>query len=49
MSKDTNVTAQQVFDAAGIPMSRFDGGKIVQRWGSTDQLTMMTQLGLSAP
>jgi len=49
MSKDINVTAQQALDEAGIPMSRFDCGKVVERWGSTDQLTTMSPLGLSAP
>lgn len=49
MSMDTNVTAQLAFDKAGLPMSRFDGGKIVERWDCIDQLTMMSQLGLSAP
>ena len=31
----------------GMQISRFDGGKMIERWGSTDQLGMMTQLGLA--
>lgn len=31
----------------GMQISRFDGGKMIERWGSTDQLGMLTQLGLA--
>lgn len=30
----------------GMQISRFDGGKLVERWGSSDELGMLTQLGL---
>lgn len=28
-------------------ISRFSGGKLVERWGSSDGMSMMTQLGLA--
>ncbi|QNK80406.1 ester cyclase [Nakamurella sp. PAMC28650] len=31
----------------GMQISRFAGGKMVERWGSSDELGMMTQLGLA--
>jgi len=30
----------------GIQISRFASGKLVERWGSSDELGMLTQLGL---
>ena len=30
----------------GMQISRFDGGQMVERWGSSDQLGMLSQLGL---
>jgi len=33
----------------GMQISRFKNGLMVERWGSTDQLTMLTQLGIDAP
>ncbi|SEG80890.1 Predicted ester cyclase [Actinacidiphila yanglinensis] len=30
----------------GMQISRFEGGKLVERWGSSDELGMMRQLGL---
>ncbi len=30
----------------GMQISRFEDGKMVERWGSTDELGIMTQLGL---
>lgn len=30
----------------GMQISRFEDGKLVERWGSTDELGMLTQLGL---
>lgn len=31
----------------GLQISRFAGGKLVERWGSSDEMGMMTQLGLA--
>jgi predicted ester cyclase len=31
----------------GLQISRFADGKLVERWGSSDQLGMLTQLGLA--
>ncbi|WP_069462841.1 ester cyclase [Actinacidiphila rubida] len=31
----------------GMQISRFEGGKLVERWGSSDELGMMRQLGLA--
>lgn len=33
----------------GLQIGRFEDGKLVERWGSTDELTMLTQLGLASP
>ena len=30
----------------GMQISRFAGGKMVERWGSSDEMGMLTQLGL---
>ncbi|MEU7853881.1 ester cyclase [Nonomuraea sp. NPDC049141] len=30
----------------GMQISRFAGGKLVERWGSSDQLGMLAQLGI---
>jgi steroid delta-isomerase-like uncharacterized protein len=30
----------------GMQISRFDGGRMVERWGSSDELGIITQLGL---
>ncbi len=30
-----------------LQISRFSGGKMVERWGSSDEMGMMTQLGLA--
>ena len=35
------------FQVRGVQISRFEGGKLAERWGSSDQLGMMTQLGLA--
>ena len=32
----------------GMQISRFDGGKMVERWGSSDQPSMMIQLGVAS-
>ncbi|RFA12428.1 ester cyclase [Subtercola boreus] len=31
----------------GLQISRFEGGKMVERWGSSDQLGLLQQLGLA--
>jgi len=35
------------FIMRGVQLGRFEDGVLVERWGSTDQLGMMTQLGLA--
>jgi steroid delta-isomerase-like uncharacterized protein len=37
----------KAFTMRGVQLGRFDNGVLVERWGSTDQLGMMTQLGLA--
>jgi len=32
----------------GVQIGRFEDGKLVERWGSSDQLGMLSQLGLTA-
>jgi steroid delta-isomerase-like uncharacterized protein len=32
----------------GLQLSKFRGGKMVERWGSSDQLGMLQQLGVTA-
>jgi len=34
------------FSVRGVQISRFEDGLMVERWGSSDQLGIMTQLGL---
>ncbi|MET3949108.1 putative ester cyclase [Arthrobacter sp. UYCu512] len=34
------------FRIRGMQLGRFEDGKLVERWGSSDQLGMLTQLGL---
>lgn len=34
------------FKVRGMQIGRFSDGKLVERWGSSDQLGIMTQLGL---
>jgi predicted ester cyclase len=34
------------FKVAALQLARFEGGKCVERWGSTDELGMMKQLGI---
>ena len=31
----------------GVQISRFEDGKMIERWGSSDQLGILTQLGLA--
>lgn len=33
----------------GVQLGRFADGKLVERWGSSDQLAMFVQLGLTPP
>ena len=35
------------FSIRGMQLGRFQDGKLVERWGSSDQLGMLTQLGLA--
>ena len=35
------------FRVRGLQISRFEDGRMVERWGSSDQLGMLTQLGLA--
>ncbi|MBO1766653.1 ester cyclase [Allobranchiibius sp. GilTou38] len=37
----------KAFKARGVQISKFADGKLVERWGSSDELGMMTQLGLA--
>jgi len=34
-------------EARGVQVARFVDGQIVERWGSTDELGILTQLGAS--
>jgi steroid delta-isomerase-like uncharacterized protein len=36
------------FSARGMQISRFENGKLVERWGSSDQLGILQQLGVLA-
>jgi steroid delta-isomerase-like uncharacterized protein len=36
------------FSAHGLQISRFENGKLVERWGSSDQLGILQQLGVLA-
>lgn len=35
-------------EVRGVQIGRFENGKIVERWGSTDELGIMRQLGVMA-
>ena len=35
----------KTFEARGMQISRFENGKIVERWGSSDELGLVKQLG----
>lgn len=35
------------FSVRGMQLSRFEDGKLVERWGSSDQLGLLQQLGLA--
>ena len=37
----------KAFSVRGVQISRLAGGKLVERWGSSDQLGILTQLGLA--
>lgn len=34
------------FNVSALQLARFEGGRCVERWGSTDELGMMKQLGI---
>jgi predicted ester cyclase len=34
--------------ARGVQIGRFENGKLVERWGSSDQLGILQQLGVKA-
>jgi hypothetical protein len=36
------------FKVAALQLARFENGRCVERWGSTDELGMMKQLGILA-
>jgi predicted ester cyclase len=36
----------KAFRVRGVQIGRFADGKLVERWGSSDQLGILTQLGL---
>jgi steroid delta-isomerase-like uncharacterized protein len=36
------------FEVAALQLARFENGRCVERWGSTDELGMMKQLGILA-
>ena len=35
------------FSVRGVQISKFDDGRMTERWGSSDELGIMTQLGLA--
>ena len=37
----------KAFTARGVQISKFADGKLAERWGSSDELGIMTQLGLA--
>jgi steroid delta-isomerase-like uncharacterized protein len=41
-----SATGRQI-NVRGVQIGRFADGKLVERWGSSDQLGIMTQLGLT--
>lgn len=52
MSKESNIASQQAFGAEvdsirGVQISRFVDDKLAERWGSSDQIGMLSQLGLA--
>lgn len=38
---------EKTFTVRGIQVAKFEDGKLVERWGSTDQLGLLQQLGLA--
>lgn len=36
----------KAFKVSALQLARFEGGRCVERWGSTDELGMMKQLGI---
>jgi predicted ester cyclase len=41
------VPSDQRIEVRGVQIGRFSGGQIVERWGSTDELGIMQQLGIA--
>ncbi|WP_253874880.1 ester cyclase [Promicromonospora umidemergens] len=41
-----NDATGKAFQVRGVQISKFIDGKLVERWGSSDELGIMTQLGL---
>lgn len=39
----------RAFTARGVQIARFENGLIVERWGSSDQLGILQQLGVTGP
>ena len=38
----------KMFSVRGMQISRFENGKLIERWGSSDQQSMLEQLGLAS-
>ncbi len=52
MSQESNIASQQAFGAEvdsirGVQISRFVDDKLAERWGSSERLGMLGQLGLA--
>ena len=52
MSQESNVASQQAFAAEvdsirGVQISRFVDDKLAERWGSSERLAVLGQLGLA--
>ena len=45
MSKDANIAAQESLAENVKQIGRFESGQIIERWGSSDELGIMQQLG----
>ncbi|MGN6686238.1 MAG: ester cyclase [Actinomycetales bacterium] len=46
MSGEGSTSTGKSFRVRGVQISRFEDGKLAERWGSSDQLGILTQLGL---
>ncbi len=52
MSQESNIASQQAFAAEvdsirGVQISRFVDDKLAERWGSSERLAVLGQLGLA--